>query len=377
MKKIIALVLTLVMVASMAAVVSFAEDTAEELEVSAKYDHIENWPATNGKTWFIVGISSENNTALFKLLKDGDGVLRIKITAENGTTYCIPHYFFDTPGREFGDNDTFLRIAVCDYGIPVTVGAKYSVYLDVVVDGKIAYFGQSANLAFDGSKQAGFKADGPIIPNPVPHEYTETLPDAGTVQPAPFGTELTVQPIFGEVENWSGKTWFITQVDSTKNSKLYGNLANGTWTADIIIKDETTDEARIIKGYAFDDAGNEIYGTDFFRIAVCEYGIVPVVGHAYTLTMNVYEGTELIASGSTETGAFDNFNDAITADGPIVPGNPTHSSEIYNPTVVPTPTPTPTPVDPPVTADASVYMIVVAVVAVLGMAVVVTKKVNA
>ena len=331
MKKILAFVITIVMIASMVSVISFAEE-AEEIEIAPKYGQIENWPAgDDGKTWFIVGFKSSDNKAITDKLKAGEATLRVKITDDEGNTYCIPEYFFDTPAREFYSDSSFMRIAVCEYGIPVKSGANYTVYMDVVVDGKIAYFGESEPGAFSGSENEAFKNNGPIIPAEVPHSYTETLPDAGNVTPKPFEKELAVAPLFGKVENWSGKTWFIVEPTSSNNAKLFGNLSNGTWTLDVIIKDETTGEARIIKGYAFDDKGREMYGTWFFRFAVCEYGIVPVNGHKYTVRLNVYRGQKLIFSGTSETGAFYSLNDAFVTNGPIIPETPSHSSEVYNP----------------------------------------------
>lgn len=85
----------------------------------------------------------------------------------------------------------------------------------------------------------------------------------------------------------------------------------------------------IIDEYAFDDpSDNEIYGTSFMRFAACEYGIIPVAGHEYTLTLEGYNGEELQFAGATETGAFSKTNGAFLDNGPIVPDTPAHTCRI-------------------------------------------------
>lgn len=52
--------------------------------------------------------------------------------------------------------------------------------------------------------------------------------------------EIDVSPAFGEIENWSGKTWFIVRVSSSspENHLLFGKLEDG-YTLKVTVTDET------------------------------------------------------------------------------------------------------------------------------------------
>lgn len=140
--------------------------------------------------------------------------------------------------------------------------------------------------------------------------------------------EIDVSPAFGEIENWSGKTWFIVRVSSSspENHLLFGKLEDG-YTLKVTVTDETAGKVYGIEKYFFDtpslEFGGSSYGTysgGFLRLAVCEYGIVPVSDHAYTVKLEFLSAEgKVAAQGCSDRGAFDSFNASFQNDGPIVP----------------------------------------------------------
>ncbi|MBE6673337.1 MAG: hypothetical protein E7599_07470, partial [Ruminococcaceae bacterium] len=144
--------------------------------------------------------------------------------------------------------------------------------------------------------------------------YTETRQN----EYAPDCETITLTPLYGVVENLSGKTWFIVGVGSSSNQTLFDALRSKSYTLKVTVTDETAQKTSVISQYLFNDPNSEFYGDSFLRIAVCEYCIVPVLGHAYTVQFDVYDGQTIIYTGSSDTGAFNTFNADFTANGPIL-----------------------------------------------------------
>ena len=98
---------------------------------------------------------------------------------------------FDTPAREIYSDGTFVRIAVCEYGIIPDATHAYTVSLEFsdVATGKVKYAGTSAVGAFN-KPSATFTE--PIIPNPIPHPQV------------PEATKIKIEGKYGDWENWGG-----------------------------------------------------------------------------------------------------------------------------------------------------------------------------
>ncbi|MBE6639588.1 MAG: Ig domain-containing protein, partial [Ruminococcaceae bacterium] len=136
-------------------------------------------------------------------------------------------------------------------------------------------------------------------------------------------------PKYGEVENWSGRTFFIVGITTAteSNADMFAKLKDGRLLMKVVIKDETDNKVYVIDQYAFDNPGSEFYGdASFMRLAVCEYGITPVDGHEYTVKLTMTTpGGQVAYCGVSDVGAFDSFNDPFKADGPIIPAEVPHS----------------------------------------------------
>ena len=130
---------------------------------------------------------------------------------------------------------------------------------------------------------------------------------------------LTVQPYYGKIENYSGRTYFITGVTSDNNDALFTYLKNGSMKLKVTLKDETTGRRFIIDEYYFEHQGLEFYGTSFLRLDFCPYGVVPDPAHTYTVTLDVYSGRNTIYSGTSASGVFASTNDGFLQNGAIVP----------------------------------------------------------
>ena len=123
--------------------------------------------------------------------------------------------------------------------------------------------------------------------------------------------DLDILPYYGRIENWKDTTWFIVggvDAAATRAELLPVTDGGGTQppekTLKIVIYDETAGRTYTIPKYAFDHPKNEIYGDcSYLRIAVCEYGVVPVSGHTYTVTVEVYKNGSLTAKGTSPKGA--------------------------------------------------------------------------
>ncbi len=220
----------------------------------------------------------------------------------------------------------------------------------------------------DQSKEA-FLAVAAVKPYNTSFEKAE-FTVTGDVDPV---VKLNVEPSpFGEIENWSNATWFLVSGTTTEISN---KLKNKELDLKVVIVDVTDQKTYTISKYAFDKPTSEIYsdtsGRNMLRIAVCDYGIVPVKGHAYTVTLELSEGGTLKYAGTSETGAFDKVSGSSNPpDGKDfwVVENPTHYYDEYNNS-------SDDPVDPPVGGEHTAMIAVLAIVALFGSAVVVSKKV--
>ncbi len=184
--------------------------------------------------------------------------------------------------------------------------------------------------------------------------------------------KLDVKPSqYGKIENWTGNTWFLVG-GTTK--EIAEQLKSGALTMKVVIVDETAKKTYTISKYAFDvDKGKEIYsdGT-FLRLAVCHYGIVPVKDHKYTVTLEMYSGDTLKYKGTSAQGAFDTITTSTAANSTPPEGNdvwvvenPEHQYDEYQKPDV----------NPPAGGEHTAMIAVLAIVALFGSAVVVSKKV--
>lgn len=305
----------------------------------SRFGQYENWPADEtAKTWFLVGGTSKAITD--KLTGEGK-TLNMKVTVVDeteGKTYVIPKYFFDTPAREIYSDGTFVRIAVCEYGIIPDATHAYTVSLEFsdVATGKVKYAGTSAVGAFN-KPSATFTE--PIIPDPIPHPQV------------PEATKIKIVGKFGNWGNWvnspnKGDAEAVTQLlvgITDEAGKKIDIDASLTWkltiSADGTSKTITLSPATKALDY------------DLYRFETClgegENQFVPVKGTDYTVKIEVYEGETL----KYESDAVSGFTCPMD---PIVPAVVT-----------------------PPTGDTTAVIVVLAVVAMIGTALVVSKKVLA
>jgi hypothetical protein len=221
--------------------------------------------------------------------------------------------------------------------IPVP-GVSYAISATVVAGGT-TYVGTSTK---DYVWPEDDKFGDPIVPDA--YVYPEV-----PVEPAV--KEITISPYNPDAlkgfENWSGQTQLL--ICTTESVP-----ADYTW--ELTITDGTTTKTITAK------ASSE-YDTWLDRFEVCtfegENQFVPVVGTEYTISANIYDAEGNLAFVAPAASGF------VCSQDPIVPEPP-----VVEPPVV-------DPVDPPATGDATVYAIVFAIVSILGMGVVVTKKVRA
>lgn len=307
------------------------------------FGQYENWPANEtAKTWFLVGGTSKAITD--KLTGEGK-TLNMKVTVVDeteGKTYVIPKYFFDTPAREIYSDGTFLRIAVCEYGIIPDATHAYTVSLEFsdVATGKVKYAGTSAVGAFN-KPSATFTE--PIIPDPIPHPQV------------PEATKIKIVGKYGNWENWGGSPNKGDQEAVTQ--LLVGITDEAGATIDLAIDETLTWKVTISAGDTSKtitmNPATKALAYQLYRFETClgegANQFVPVKGTEYTVKIEVYEGETL----KYESDAVSGFTCPMD---PIVP----------------------TPVNPPVdTGDATALIVVLAVVAMIGTALVVSKKVLA
>lgn len=207
----------------------------------------------------------------------------------------------------------------------------------------------------------------------------EILEDPTLEEPEkPDYYKIDLKPYYGCIENWSGNTYFIaggTDPDYCTRDLLAGvkdeegNVVTpAQYKVKVVIVDETEGKTYTIPQYAFDNPNSEIYGDgSFLRIAACFYGIPVINGHKYTISLEFTDASgKVIAKGESAKGAFDHGNDAFVADGQIIPDPVPHTYAEAGGNVDPQPQPT---------GDNTAVIAVLAIVALLGTAVVVSKKV--
>ncbi len=132
--------------------------------------------------------------------------------------------------------------------------------------------------------------------------------------------KLNLKASYSTIENWSGRTYFLVGDISVP---VLEELKNGNLSAKVVITDETENKTYTISNYALFGGEEEqeistAYG--LFRVAACEYGIVPVPGHEYTIAIELsdVEGT-VVYAGASAKGAFNGGNDDFKAKGAIIP----------------------------------------------------------
>ncbi len=370
MKKFTSLLLIAMMMLSLVSIAVFtvSADEVETLQISPAYGQIENW---GGKTYFITTVTSADNATLYGNLGNGTWKLKLSIADEAAEkTYVVDEYAFDNTGAEIYAT-SFLRFAVCEYGIPVTLGSTYTVRVEIFADGELIMAGTSDTGAFANFND-GFKADGPVIPDPVPH--TSTVVD-GVFPAEDIDTTLNVVPKFGGMENWPNSPNKGEEADVYQ--LLVGALnKNGAIPSSIL----STDVVWTLTITGSDGSAKTInvkpattYGTELVRFETVLQDkanqFIPVAGVNYTVEVSATGADGITYTGKSEEGAFACAADFV----PTVPEAYDYSDDPVDPPVEP-------PVDPgeqPDTDDATVFAIVFATVALMGMGVVVTKKVRA
>jgi hypothetical protein len=300
----------------------------QDVTIAPLFGAWENWTGSPnavggaGVTQLLVGITDKDGNQI-----DIDAALTWKITISDGTTtktitmspatkaLTYNLYRFETCLGK-GENQ-FVPVAGTDYTVQISV-----------------YSGE--DLAYESAAVSGFTVPAELVPAvPVEPEWPDNL---------------VLAPLFGCVENWSDNTFFIVGNSGSQfesNADIHAKLKDGTYAMKVIITDETDGKVYTIAKYMFDNEGTgkkEFYAdASFLRIAVCDYGIVPVKGHEYTVAYEITEGGELRYNATSEIGAFNQFNPAFTADGAIVPEEVPHTCEVADKATDPEPTPTPTP----------------------------------
>ena len=156
-------------------------------------------------------------------------------------------------------------------------------------------------------------------------EYTFSVPQKyylDGIDPIVPGSPIAIhpEPCYDEIENYKDKTCFIV---TAPGADFISKLKSGDLDLKVVIRDESSGAIYTIGRYAFDTPSIELYsaGSHFLRLAVCEYGIVPEYGHAYTVTLTLTSARTgaVIYEGSSQTGAYDSYNAAFIASGAIVP----------------------------------------------------------
>ncbi len=240
------------------------------VSVGAWYSKIENW---NGKTYFLTGLTSSSNGLLYEKLVNREWKIKLIIADETAKkTYTIEEYMFDKPEHEvYGTS--FMRFAVGDYGVPLDVTHSYTLKVEISKDGEVIAAGMTGSGAFV-STDANFLKDGQIVPEKAPH--TSTVVDGifpNTDADATIDSNVSVGAWYSKIENWNGKTYFLTGLTSSDNELLYNKLVNKQWQIKLIIADETAKKTYTINEYMFDKPEHEVYGTSFMRFAVGDYGV--------------------------------------------------------------------------------------------------------
>lgn len=305
MKKVVSIILSIQMIMMALFVfstISFAQDEVMTIKPS-RYGAWENWINSPN----LMG-DYESTTQLLIEAVDADGdplvlpadaqwELTIKTASKSKTIKMNPAttlpsvnlYRFETCNGE-GENK-FVPVKGTNY----TVSAKiYS----------------AGTLIYKSNAVSGFTC--PM--NPI---------DPAVVMPEPAGTAgLTVTAQFDIIENYGNpkRTYFIVGVKASEaNDTLYARLKNGKYKMYVTVTDETDKTVDTVY-YPINKPAEEIYLTNFLRLALGEKGVELDKNHAYTLELNVYnQKGELKYAGKSATGIFKSKQAAYLADGPIIP----------------------------------------------------------
>ena len=260
----------------------------------------------------------------------------------------------------FGKDVTKLGADVMSYCDELT---------DVIFKGPVAEMGQGctwssnkvANVTITGQSVEEFQAVTAVNP------YNTKLADAKiTVVDAPTGpAKLTLAPKYGKIENWGTpmKTFFIIGGIS---KEVLTKMGDGTYVVKAVITDETAEKTYTISNYDFEGTGTQEanVGNSLFRLAACDYGVVPEKDHAYTIAVEIadQDGNVLFVGTSAEGAFADSTQTGDTCfnnNGAIIPETVKHYYDEYQ--------------APVVTGDATVIIAALAIVALFGTAVVVKK----
>lgn len=136
---------------------------------------------------------------------------------------------------------------------------------------------------------------------------------------------LTLSALYGKIENYGTpkKTLFIA---GGVDKEIIGKLYSGKYSLkNVVVTDETTGKVYSFPEYFFDAFGSNKgteadSGNALLRLAFCDYGMVPAVDHAYTVSLDIMEGEFKLYEGRSAVGAFSNStNGDFCSNGAIVP----------------------------------------------------------
>ena len=137
------------------------------------------------------------------------------------------------------------------------------------------------------------------------------------------GKTVTLNALYGKIENYqtaSGlRTYFIVGFSSDADT-LVKAIDKDRYLFNFTVRDETAGTEQTFEYHSRSSA--EVYDTDgwdFARIPVCEYGVYPQPGRAYTLSFTAYDGDALAYSGASAAGAFVSSNEDFLQNGPVIP----------------------------------------------------------
>ena len=318
-----------------------AKPEPEKITIQPKYGAWENWKNSPNKgdleaaLQLLVGIKLNGEkididpALTWKITIAGGGQNKTLTMSPSTRELSLDLYRFETALGE-GDNK-FIPVRDVNYTVTVEV-----------------YDGEA--LVYYSDPTSGFTCNlDPVYP--------------GYSAPTTIDSEVSVGAWYSKIENWNGKTYFLTGLTSSSNALLYDKLVNKEWQIKLIIADETASKTYTIEQYMFDKPEHEVYGTSFMRFALGDYGIPLDTTHAYTLKVEISKDGEIIATGISGTGAFVSTDTNFLENGQIVPENAPHTSTVVD-GIFPEP---PVDPEPPVaTGDETVAYIILTVVALIG-----------
>ena len=321
MKKIISLALVCVMMLGILSMVSFAD--AQKIEVEPYSNGWENW---SGQTQLLIiaPITPNDTTKGYTW----------KITIDGTTFTLVPSSNYD-----FGNGNAIWRFETClgkntNMYVP-TAGAEHTVAAEIYNGDELVYTATTKE-GKTWTVPADFE---PVVPNVLPLKL--------------YGTGF---------ENWSGNTQLLVQPIVMPESLIGDHDTEWTITFAWDGGSKTVTQ-KATSEYRWSSTATKTIVRFTPVIADKDNQFIPEVGVAYTVSGSV------TVDGVTYTFESEAGEYSFTAaEGAIVPDEYKYEDE--------TPVTPDTP-DAPETGDATVFAIVFAAVAMLGMAVVVTKKVNA